>query len=91
MKRKEENKYFLLLYYILAVFIMLAVIITLNTSYSSYHRDYDIQIKASNRSFDVMGVLKEKEEEVSKSYDYGDFYETYEDKKYYDLNNLTQG
>ena len=91
MKRKEENKYFLLLYYILAIFIMLAVIITLNTSSSSYHRDYDIQIKASNRSFDVMSVLKEKEEEVSKSYNYGDFYETYEDKKYYDLNNLNTG
>jgi poly-gamma-glutamate system protein len=38
-----------------------------------------------------MSVLKEKEEEVSKSYDYGDFYETYEDKKYYDLNNLNTG
>ena len=77
MKRKEENKYFLLLYYILAVFIILAVIITLNTASLSIHRDYDLQIKASNRSLSVMEILKKQEEEVSKSYDYGDFYETY--------------
>ena len=58
MKRKEENKYFLLLYYILAVFIILAVIITLNTASLSIHRDYDLQIKASNRSLSVMEILK---------------------------------
>jgi len=91
MKRKEENKYFLLLYYILAIFITLAVVITLNTSSISIHRDYKIQINASNRSLHAMEVLKEKEEEVSKNYDYGDFYETYEDKKYYDNNNLKTG
>lgn len=91
MKRKEENKYFLLLYYILAIFITLAVVITLNTSSISIHRDYKIQINASNRSLYAMEVLKEKEEEVSKNYDYGDFYETYEDKKYYDNNNLKTG
>jgi poly-gamma-glutamate system protein len=91
MKRKEEKKYFLLLYYILAIFITLAVVITLNTSSISIHRNYEMQIKASNRSLHAMEVLKEREAEVSKNYDYGDFYETYEDKKYYDNNNLKTG
>ena len=91
MKTKEENKYFLLLYYILTLFIILAVIITLNTSSMAIHRNYDMQIKASNRSLQAMEVLKVKEAEVSKDYDYGDFYETYEDKKYYDNNNLKTG
>lgn len=91
MKRKEENKYFLLLYYILAIFITLAVIITLNTTSISTNRSYDEQIAASNRSLQAMSVLKEKEVEVSLNYDYGDFYETFEDKKYYDESNLNTG
>ena len=91
MKRKEENKYFLLLYYILAAFITLAVIITLNTASFSTHRYYDIQISASNKALNAMEMLKEKEAELSKNYDYGDFYENYEDKVYYDSVNLNTG
>ena len=91
MKRKEENKYFLLLYYILAIFIALAVIITLSTPSTSVNRNYDMQIEASKKVLSAMEVLKKQEEVVSKDYDYGDFYETYEDKKYYDSNNLNSG
>lgn len=92
MKRKEENKYFLLLYYILAIFIILAVIITLSTSSYSTHRHYDMQIEASNKTLSAMTVLKEREEEVSKNYDYGNgFYESFDDKKYYDEQNLNTG
>ena len=50
MKRKEENKYFLLLYYILAIFITVAVIITLSTASYLSHRHYDMQIEASNKT-----------------------------------------
>lgn len=91
MKRKEENKYFLLLYYILSVFIIVAIIITFSTADYSINRHYDIQIKASQRSLHAMEVLSKKEIEVSKDYDYGDFYETFEDKKYYDELNLNTG
>ena len=92
MKRKEENKYFLLLYYILAIFIILAVIITLSTASYSTHRHYDMQIEASNKTLSAMTVLKEREEEVSKNYDYGNgFYESFDDKKYYDEQNLNTG
>ena len=91
MKRKEENKYFLLLYYILSVFIILAIIITLNTASLSISRHYDTQINASNKALLAMELLKEKEEEVSKNYDYGNFYESFEDKLYYDKQNLNTG
>ena len=91
MKRKEEKKYFLLLYYILAIVIIVAVIITLNTASYTVNRNYDSQIKASSRSLYAMEVLKEQEAKVSSTYDYGDFYETYEDKTYYDSNNLNTG
>ena len=91
MKRKEENKYFLLLYYILAIFIIVAIIITFNTTEFTINRNYDIQINASNRSLHAMEVLCEKEKEVSLDYNYGDFYENFEDKKYYDDNNLKTG
>ena len=66
MKRKEENKYFLLLYYILAIFIILAVIITLSTASYSTHRHYDMQIEASNKTLSAITILKEREEDVSK-------------------------
>ena len=91
MNRKEENKYFLLLYQIITIFIILAVIITLNTSSYSINRNYDIQINASNRSLNAMKVLKEREIVVSKDYNYGFFYESFSDKKYYDEKNLNTG
>ena len=92
MKRKEENKYFLLLYYILAIFITVAVIITLSTASYSSHRHYDMQIEASNKTLNVMNVLKDREIEASKDYDYGNgFYESFDDKKYYDAQNLNTG
>lgn len=91
MKEKEEKKYFLLLYYILAIVVILAVIITFNTSNTKENRDYDLQIIASENSLRAMEVLKEKEIEVSKDYDYGDFYENFKDKQYYDSANLNTG
>ena len=91
MKRKEENKYFLLLYYILAIFITVAVIITLSTASYSTHRHYDMQIEASNKTLNAMSILKGKEVEMSENYDYGDFYETFTDKKYFDENHLNTG
>ena len=92
MKRKEENKYFLLLYYILAVFMILAVIITLNTTSLSTHRNYSIQLEASNKTLSTMELLKNREEEVSKDYNYGDdIYDSYELKKQCDEENLNTG
>ena len=92
MQKKKENKYFLLLYYIFAIFMILAVIITLNTSSTSINRNHDIQIKASTKVEQAMEILKAREAEVSEYYDYGDFYESYEDKvKYYDSVNLNTG
>ena len=66
MKRKEENKYFLLLYYILAIFITVAVIITLSTASYSSHRHYDMQIEASNKTLNVMNILKDREIEAKR-------------------------
>ena len=80
MQKKKENKYFLLLYYIFALFMILAVILTLNTALVSENRNYDMQIKASNKALQTMEILKKQEEIVSKHYDYGDFYESYNDK-----------
>lgn len=91
MEKKKENKYFLLLYYIFALFMILAVIITLSTASTSVNRDYDMQIKASRKSLNAMEILKQKEVEASLNYDYGDFYESFEDKKYYDSVNLNTG
>ena len=92
MHNKKENKYFLLLYYIFAIFMILAVIITLSTSSTSISRNYDMQINASNKALNAMEILKQREVEVSKDYDYGDFYESYNDKvKYYDSINLNTG
>ena len=91
MKRKEENKYFLLLYYILALFMIISIIITFNTASYSVNRNYNMQINASNRTLKVMDILKKQEAIVSLDYDYGDFYENYDDKLYYDSIHLNTG